>query len=85
MNELDEIYRILQIPKEWKIVSIRKHKIKRGKKEYTYYNVNLVKKWGEKPKQKYIPKKLQETILRLWKSYRQKKESLKREVKRKLL
>ena len=84
MNELEEIYRILRIPKDWKIVSIRRHKIKRGKKEYTYYNVNLVRKWGENPKQKYIPKKYEEEILKLWKAYRQKKEDLKRECRKKI-
>ena len=85
MNELDKIYKILRISKDWKIVSVRKHKIKRGKKEYIYYNVNLVKKWGDKPRQKYIPKKYEDEILRLWRAYREKKESFKRECKKKLL
>ena len=85
MEELKRIYKLLNIPLNWKIVSIRKHRIKRKGKEYIYYNVNMVKKWGEKPKQKYIPKRYEKEVLELWKTYREKKEKLKSELKKKLL
>jgi len=76
MNEIEELKELLGLPKEAVVLSVRKHRKEKGGKEYIYLNVNY--ELNGKIKQKYVRKDLEGVVIKLWASYKKKKEELKK-------
>ena len=79
MNEIEELKELLGLPKEAVVLSVRKHRKEKGEKEYIYLNVNY--ELHGKTKQKYVKKDLEGVVIKLWTSYKKKKEELKKQIK----
>ncbi|HID66673.1 MAG TPA: hypothetical protein EYP32_07875, partial [Aquificaceae bacterium] len=79
MNEIEKLKELLRLPKEAVVLSVRKHRKEKGGKEYIYLNVDY--ELSGKIRQKYVKRDLEDVVIKLWTSYKKKREELKKQIK----